>query len=573
VPSRIRVTFSLLIFFALVGTLQAGDTHNHISLEWLEQKVAPTRPMNTVAFAHPPQAKPAEKLFSGQLELSTGRTPVYFKLLKDSFKTAESQSARITELPRITFNFAQIGDNIVPEIRSLNTGEHPYWEWLVGPGKIWVDEADRGLYRIVLPFSLQEKNANCTHNGYLLVLLEKDGGSGPGVLQITAETCGYLQFDMVTKVNAAFTPKAIARQEELIYKFKLERQNRIPSLTINELTEDYPRLDTDILLRTKQRQAITSGLMINGKHYRLHCGDRYGSGPYCEELALPSYSTAKSIFAGIALMRLEAKYPGVGNIAVTRVIPECTDVLWQGVSLNHLLNMRSGNYRSRKAEADEASERMVDFFVATSHAEKLELACNMFPHKSKPGKRFVYHTSDTYLAGVMLNRLFQRFEGKADIYTDWFAADLWKNLGLSPLLATTKRTYDKVKQPLTGAGLTYNIDDIIKISQFLFSQLKTSEPILDRKLLANALQRGPVSLNFVSDSPDLAYNNGFWALEVSKTLGCKKPRWIPFMSGYGGITVALISPELMYYNYADGYQYRWLEIVRELGKHFKLCED
>jgi hypothetical protein len=173
----------------------------------------------------------------------------------------------------------------------------------------------------------------------------------------------------------------------------------------------------------------------------------------------------------------------------------------------------------------------------------------------------------------MLNRLYQRFERKTDIYTDWFVADLWKKLGLSPLLATSKRTYDKVRQPLTGVGLTYNIDDIIKISRFLFSQLESAEPILDRKLLANALQRGPVSLNFIGNSPDLAYNNGFWALEVSKTLGCKKPRWIPFMSGYGGITVALISPELMYYNYADDYQYLWLAVVKELGHQFDLCED
>ncbi|MCF6263871.1 MAG: hypothetical protein L3J24_09840 [Xanthomonadales bacterium] len=572
-PSRIQVIFNLLMFFGLAGTLQAEDSQNQISFEWLKQTIAPTSPVNTSAFVRPPQAKPADSSFSGQLELSTGKTPTYFKLLKDSFKTTKSQSARIAELPRIAFNFVQTGDNIVPEIRSLITGDHPYWEWLVGPGKIWVYAADPGFYRIALPLSLQEKNANCTHNGYLLILLQKNGGSGPGLLQITAETCGYLQFDMVAKMDVAFTPKAIARQDELINEFKLERQNRLPSFTINELTKDYPQLDINTLLGTKQRQAITSGLVINGKHYRLHCGGRYGPEPYCDELALPSYSTAKSIFAGIALMRMEAKYPGVGNIAVTRVIPECADTLWRGVSLNHLLNMRSGNYRSRKAEADEASERMVDFFVATSHAEKLELACNMFPRKTKPGKHFVYHTSDTYLAGVMLNRLYQRFEGKTDIYTDWFAADLWKDLGLSPLLATTKRTYDKVKQPLTGVGLTYNIDDIIKISQFLFSQLETSTPILDRKLLANALQRDPVSLNFVGDSPELAYNSGFWALEVSKSLGCKNPRWIPFMSGYGGITIALISPELMYYNYADDYQYRWLAVVKELGRQFDLCEE
>ena len=44
------------------------------------------------------------------------------------------------------------------------------------------------------------------------------------------------------------------------------------------------------------------------------------------------------------------------------------------------------------------------------------------------------------------------------------------------------------------------------------------------------------------------------------------------MSGYGGITIAMISPDVLYYNFSDNYQFLWLDAVIELNKQFPICE-
>jgi len=71
----------------------------------------------------------------------------------------------------------------------------------------------------------------------------------------------------------------------------------------------------------------------------------------------------------------------------------------------------------------------------------------------------------------------------------------------------------------------------------------------------------------------MAYNFGFWGLEVGHTLGCKESKWLPFMSGFGGISVIMYSPDVLYYSFADDGKYQWLAVVKELNKHFPLCEE
>ncbi|MBE9549379.1 MAG: serine hydrolase [Proteobacteria bacterium] len=544
-----------------------------LSVDWLNKPQITTSPVQSTAFAPLNKSSLQPTRFSGQITLEAVADKPYFKTITDRYQVVKKNTFQITKLPFIQLDIIQRGDTIIPSIGTVVTSKHPYWEWLIMPGKIWQEPGDDGYTRVALPFALQEKNANCTHNGLILLLLKADGGSSTGFVQITSETCAYLQFDFASRINVDFQPKPIAGENELIQVFLNHQNSKTIILTTAALKLAYPLLDVDKLQPPDTRGSTVSGVLINGRHYRLHCQTRFGSDPYCDNLALPSYSTAKSIFAGLALMRLEKLYPGIGQTPVTEIVPECAGKSWQGVTLSHLLNMRTGHYSSRETDMDETSKKMIGFFLAETHREKLELACNMFPRRGKPGGPFVYHTSDTYLAGIMLNKLYQKLEKRADIYTDWFADDLWPSLHLSPLLADSKRSYDDIGQALTGFGLTYTVDDILKISRFLFSQVGAADSILDQKLLSSALQTGSHRINRLTDDPYLAYNNGFWALEVSKTLGCKNPKWIPFMSGYGGITVALISPDLLYYNYADDNQYRWLGVVKELQRQFNLCED
>lgn len=49
------------------------------------------------------------------------------------------------------------------------------------------------------------------------------------------------------------------------------------------------------------------GLLVDNIHYRSGCDTRQGFYPFCAALPLPSYSTAKSNFGAVALLRLECR--------------------------------------------------------------------------------------------------------------------------------------------------------------------------------------------------------------------------------------------------------------------------
>lgn len=568
---------SLLLTFACFSfSIQANnDEKESVTLAWLNLDSALTVYNSTRVFSKPQQASGARQLpSSGKITIQPIIQTELFNSLKDRYDIADNIKSKASQLPIIDFNFVIENNYIVPSKRSVQRSEHPIWEWQISPGVFWTENNDNGFSRVAFPFSLQEKNANCTHNGLMLFAINAEGKTTNGIFQITSETCAYFQFDWAARVTVDYKSDNDFNAKELKHAFQEELKHKIFSVDKQKLIKSYPKLRLDKLKPVKSKDSTTSGLLVNNQHYRLNCETRYGPYPYCDWLALPSYSTAKSIFAGLALMRLQALVPNIDKILVTKMIPECQSEQWENVTLSDLINMRTGNYYSKKPHGDEASSRMIKFFFAITHQEKLQAACNMFPNKSKPGNKFKYHTSDTYLAGVMLDKIFAKVSDKTDVYQSILVDDLWKKIHLSPLLDATKRTYDDEQQAFAGWGLTYYADDVVKLASFLLAQKQTgkNEQLLDSVLFNSAMQNGEHYLNRGGGEANIAYNNGFWALEVGGTLGCKERKWLPFMSGYGGITVAMISPDLVYYNYADSGVFRWLDIIVELNNQFPLCE-
>ncbi|MEO1311246.1 MAG: hypothetical protein AAFV51_09795, partial [Pseudomonadota bacterium] len=49
------------------------------------------------------------------------------------------------------------------------------WDVIVDVGRAWREGADGGATRIAFPFALQERNANCTHNGLLTFVIDRRG--------------------------------------------------------------------------------------------------------------------------------------------------------------------------------------------------------------------------------------------------------------------------------------------------------------------------------------------------------------------------------------------------------------
>jgi hypothetical protein len=145
-------------------------------------------------------------------------------------------------------------------------------------------------------------------------------------------------------------------------------------------------------------------------------------------------------------------------------------------------------------------------------------------------------------------------------------------LGLSPAALVTRRTYDGVEQPFVGWGLFFLPDDIARLGQFIESEngVVSGSRVLDLALFEAALQRSQTDRG-LEPVPGYRYNNGFWAKDVSTDVGCEEPLWVPFMSGYGGITVLLLPNGIIYYYFSDNDEFAWLEALRAADSIRSLC--
>ena len=517
-------------------------------------------PVPMAAFTPPSPATEPGQLFSGTLRLMGVEQAGGFRAVHDPWDRSGEIGEPLRHLPAFEYEFVQRGSDVIPLVAGVQRTAHPYWEIMLLPGTAWQAADDGDWTRVSLPFALQERAANCTHNGVMSWLF-RDGAVSRVVYQVASETCGYFKADLWGVVDAEYTPRDLAdKAAAMIARVDAHRADRLPVRSLEQLAEDYPAIDASTLGVGDGIPAddiSVLGLVVDGIHYRSDCPTRQGPHPFCASLPLPSYSTAKSIFASVATMRLERLYPGVSGKSIGSLVDECDQDRWRDVTIENALDMATGNFESADFEVDEDSPAHEAFVFADSHAEKIEFACSHFPRKAEPGTTFVYHTSDTYLVGVALQRFLDQ-RGGGDVYDSVLLEPIWRALNLSPQLDVSKRTYDDESQPFTGYGLTYEADDIVRIAKWLADGgTLDGEPALDTALLEESLQRLPGVSGLRAGSDDLYYNNGFWAYDAGPSLGCAEPVWVPFMSGVSGITVAMFPNGVVYYYFSDSYVFRW----------------
>jgi CubicO group peptidase (beta-lactamase class C family) len=496
-----------------------------------------TAPVPMTAFTPSDPATVPEQLFSGTLRLVGVEHAGGFRAVHDPWDRSGEIGEPLRHLPAFEFEFVRRGSDVIPLVTGVQRSTHPYWEILLLPGKTWQVAGDDGWTRVALPFTLQERAANCTHNGVMSWLFRGDAVSRVAY-QVVSETCGYFKADLWGVVDAEYIPADLADEAApVIARVDAHRASRLPVQSLERLADDHPEIDATKLGvgdGIPAEDISVLGLVVDGIHYRSDCPTRQGPHPFCTSLPLPSYSTAKSIFASAATMRLEQLYPGVSGRSIASLVDECDQAKWRDVTIEDALDMATGNFESADFEVDEDSPAHEDFVFADRHADKIEFACNHFPRKAEPGTTFVYHTSDTYLVGVALQRFLDQ-RGGGDVYDSVLLEPIWRALNLSPQLDVSKRTYDDESQPFTGYGLTYEADDIVRIAKWLADGgTLDGEPALDTALLEESLQRLPGVSGLRAGSDDLYYNNGFWAYDAGPSLGCAEPVWVPFMSGVSG---------------------------------------
>jgi hypothetical protein len=547
------------------GAAPEAATREQLGIDFLLGTAGLKSPLPTSAYMPPETAQAPANRLEGVLEWLNSDNSGLIEVLVDDFNLAIEDRWQIRQLPPFRFEYVQTGKDLVPVRRGPQPGEHPYWEFILEPGKAWNEAADRGWSRASLPFSLQERNQNCTHNGMLSFLFKSSGEISRVAYQVVSETCKYMKINLWGVTDAHFRPAVVAGREEVIGTHVSEFSGRLPVRPFTELEIDYPGADMSALTPPGLEHVSVFGFVIDGVHYRGGCKTRFGPYPYCDVLDVPSYSTAKSVFAGPVFLYLEQTWPGFADSLVTDWVPECrlADDRWNGVSLRHLLNMNTGLYDSAEFNADEdAAETISGFFLAESHAGKIRFACHAYAKKSPPGERFVYHTSDTYLLGTAMNAFLRARQGPdADIHRDVLVGKFWQPLDLSAVARTTRRTYDDEAQPFTGYGLTFHPDDVARIGQFLNAGISREEgpEILTNPEFRHAMFRDVEDVRLWQNARGQTYNSGFWGLDTGSAIGCSEASWVPFMSGFGGISLVLLPNQSVYYVFGDNNEYKWLK--------------
>ena len=515
------------------------------------------------ATAGPPAAP-----LRGRLSLRPAGRPDGLAVVRDAHPVA-GPDPRL-QWPKLDVDLVSDGDRVIPVQRGPIPSPNPEWNWVIEPGRTWVDPADGGATRLVLPVALEERNANCLHTGRLLVLVGPGGAVPRAAVQIDAETCAYHQFDAWSLVPAAFSPGAVAGADAVVARDRAERLRRPALRSLAALGADHPGADPIALARAAGPSAVF-GVFDGEYHYASGCPTRVGEDPFCAERPLPSYSTAKSLVAAQALFRLQALRPGVIDEKVADHVTACAARGgWGDVRLIDLLDMASGHYVSSADEADEDSPATVPFFRSTTEAEKVAFACDM-PRKARPGRVWVYHTFDTFLLGAAMTDVMRKSGLGRDLYSD-LIGPIWAAAGQSPDLDDTRRTQDAAAQPFTGWGLVFHRDDVLRAARFMAGDAAVGgKAYLDRGLLDEALQRAEPGGGFEAIAPLLRYRHGVWARDVAPMVGCKRPVWTPYMSGYGGISIVMFPNGVIFYAFNDENHFDWGAAIPVVDHIRKLC--
>lgn len=552
-----------------------SDSSRTLSLEFMTSGGGLERPVVTTEYAPAAAAQAPGNRFEGRLRADTSQKVDHFLLLRDEFGLIAPERPGYDRLPAFDFEFVQVDDLLVPAEHGPVLNEHPWWEFVIQPGPVWDEPGDGGWTRAALPFALKEKREDCTHNGLMTFLFREGGEVSAVAFQLTNQTCRYLQFDMSGKLSAEYVPGEVDGAQQLIAETLAHRQARLPTRPIASLGEEYPAADPGAIGAASEIEPADMtvfGFLIDGVHYVGGCQTPYGDYPFCDDMALPSYSTAKSVVAGFGLMLLEAEYPGAAGATIEPLVPECGDT-WRDVTIEHALDMTTGHFDSPAMHGDEDAALNSRFF-AGDHDVKIDVACNGYARRAEPGTQLTYHTWDTYLAGTAMNAFLRERQGPgADFFADLLVPRVWRPLAMSPLATATRRSYDAVRQPYAGFGLTLLRDDVAKLAGFIgpMDGRIDGEEVLDRRLFDAVKQRIPDDPGLVAELETIRYNNGFRSFDVSSYLGCGEPAWVVVLSGFGGIIVAVMPNDTAYYYFSDGNVYRYLSAVRASHRIRPLC--
>ena len=589
----------------LAGTGEVKRTA--LTRDQLFEAAAPSSPIDdTEGFAVPANAAEPSESFEGVLTLNAPSNSGSFTLLSDVFRIIPAEDSAWRHLPAFSYRFVQSGSHLIPAMQGLTITGSPAWNYIIGPGRVWRENGDDGYMRASLPFALVQRNQNCVHNGAMTFLFsEKKSPRVSNVYyQITQETCYPMKFDLWGIAEATYEPAAAPDSAELKEKHRAEMLNRLPRKPFAALSSDAPGsgIDLSVLIKAYRRPGdITAyGLVFNGINYTSGCPTRSGEYAFCEDMPLPSYSIAKSAFAGVALMRLGQLYGEAvyGELIRDHVPQRFIRGDWSATTFGNASDMATGNYNLDGYEADENSPVNDTFLVDKSYEAKLADAFAFSSNVAPPGTKWVYQSAATYILTQAMNSyLKQRKGADADIF-DLVRDDVFAPLHVNSGGMTTIRTDNSPAGAPTGYyGLFFSRDDVAKIGSFLNNDggvidgVQVLEPDRLKESLFRSDNAADVGVPILGGSAGSAlgppklgsgaaagpnsrrYGHGFWGKHFTPV---EFPEyqcdfWVTLMAGYGGNIVVLLPNRSTLYVFSDGREFPWVDFVREISKLAPMC--
>lgn len=576
----------------------------------LTTTTSPAAPVDDAAFALPAAAAMPQFTFEGTLTLTNPGAG-------GGFKSVKSCSGCGKHLPPMSIDLVQNGSYLIPAVQGLvitgDTQSGSTYNLIVGPGRAWSENGDTGtagtFSRASLPFALVDRNQNCVHNGELSFLFNTTSVSNVAY-QVTAETCELHQFDMWGQLAATYNAHTVANDTALENAEAAEVGNRMPTKPLSALATDYPAAGLNLATFGSgiTASAMTAyGVVYHGVNYvadgtsaNKGCQTRYGTYAFCEDMRLPSYSTAKSAFAGLSMARLVQDFgSGVPNLNLKAYIPEmASSSNWNSaaVTFDNAADMATGNFNSELYESDENGANTTNFLNAepygTATSGKMGYALGYAHHANEQGYTWTYHTVDQFLLAQAETGYLQTQQGpNADLF-NLMRDEVYTPLHLTAGTLTTERTDNASaagSSPTTGRpfgayGMFWTVDDIAKLATlFQNNGAAGATQLVDRGQMLAAMQRTTSDTGVAAVSADLTgdadgtvaaggyrYSNGVWAYPTTNQVpGCGLR--VPFMSGYGGITIAMMPNGATYYYVSDNGEFSWASTIAELNKLAPMC--
>lgn len=404
-----------------------------------------------------------------------------------------------------------------------------------------------------LSFVLREFNANCLHNG-AIKLSDKQrqrvqSAKAPlaftTTYALTGQTCAYEKIDWQGEVQVQFNPTTGAPMPQ--------RAEYQPGSLADAPWQPRPPQQAPTVYGWAQTDAAGN--------LTAH----YSSNP---DIAVPAYSLSKTFISATAAFFIEqATADDILDLSIGQLVPECQRPSWQHTTLRDALNMRTGHYDKRAANADETAEKMINnFFLVSSHADKIRHACSYPAQATDAEQPVVYQTSATYLLATALqNGLSQnsfaeapQLKATADL-DELLYRNIWDALQLSPLAYSIDSTKDARQQVWGGYGLSLLPSDLVALAQFV-----QHDP-MDlgfAEILAHPELATPVAGN-----EHLRYRASIWFWHDQAN-----DKWYPFLSGYGGIMVVFLDDRHLYYLVSDQHDHRFADVIRDFQRwHAKLA--